>query len=83
MVGARQRKRFGTVPGTDCCIAVRFEQIAEELHIELVVLHDKYARLASAGAPPAPLDRPLAFLVRHRFGPLDCGHRTNPPNRSL
>jgi hypothetical protein len=53
-----------------------FEQVAEELHIELVVLDDENSRLARARTRSPPLDRRLALLVSHRFGPLDCGHRT-------
>src|SRR5690348_4403757 len=38
---AREVQCLDTVAGTDGLVAVRFQQIVEELHIELVVLHDQ------------------------------------------
>src|SRR5882672_10015351 len=38
---ANEIKCLETVAGTRGLIAMRFQQIAEELHIELVVLHDQ------------------------------------------
>src|SRR6476620_8806883 len=38
---ADQIKRLETIAGTGCLIAVRLQQIAKELHVELVVLHDQ------------------------------------------
>src|SRR5579885_1339709 len=38
---AREVERLDAVPGSDRAVAVRFEEIVEELHVELVVFHDQ------------------------------------------
>ena len=48
---AREVERFDAVARTDRVVAVGFQQIVEELHIELVVLHDQ----DGLGHPPLPL----------------------------
>src|SRR6266478_5027364 len=54
---AHEIERLETVGGTRGLIAVRFQQIAKELHIELVVLHDQdgfcHPSLQSPGDRPA------------------------------
>src|SRR5438876_7296382 len=38
---AREIQRLDTVAGTDSAVTMSFQQIVEELHVELVVLHDQ------------------------------------------
>ena len=38
---AREIERLDPIAGADGVVTVRFEKIVEELHIELVVLHDQ------------------------------------------
>src|ERR1041384_8382241 len=41
LVLAREIERLDTVAGTDRLVAVSFQEIVEELHVQLVVLHDQ------------------------------------------
>ncbi len=47
-------------------LAVRFEQIVEELHVELIVLDDHYGTCGSPGIRVTSLDARSRFLVVHR-----------------
>ena len=38
---AREIERLDAVAGADSLVAVRFQEVVEELHIQLVVLHDQ------------------------------------------
>ena len=51
---AREVERLDAVAGADGLIAMRFQQIVEELHVELVVLHDQDGLSPSAPVPPSP-----------------------------
>ena len=51
---AREIERLDAVAGLTVCVAMRLEEIVEELHVELVVLHDQNCLRPSAAAPPFP-----------------------------
>jgi hypothetical protein len=58
-VFARQVEGFDAVTGTDRGVAMGFQQIVEELHIELVVLHnqDSFGHPRSFGCPKPNIRR--------------------------
>src|SRR5437773_917071 len=62
---ADEVKRLETVARTPGLIAMRFQQIAKELHIELVVLHDQDG--FRHPSPPIPAKR--ARINRERYRP--------------
>src|SRR5437764_918003 len=78
-------ERLDSVAGPDGLVAVSFQQIMEELHIELVVLHDHHSlghpRPSSAEAPPVPMAAigplaacpPQAGTIRKNLGPICYG----------
>src|SRR5215469_7906951 len=73
MVLACKIKRLNTVARADRVVTVGFQQIVEELHVELVVLHDQdgLGHSPNPSAPPAPTfpsDRPMRSAAAEPAG---------------
>ena len=66
---ARQIERLDAVAGADGVVAVRFQQIVEELHVELVVFHDQNGLGHSSLRPLVPRYHPLAPASGRRQRP--------------
>ena len=67
---AHEIERLDAVAGADGLIAMRFQQIAKELHIELVVLHDQDGFCHPV--PPNPQgNTPGLRCIRHRRGRVE------------
>ena len=70
---AREIERLDAVAGADGLVAVRLQQVVEELHVELVVLHDQDGlghpppfRAVPAPEPDTPWDRWLHAPAREQ-----------------
>src|SRR5262249_38285269 len=92
---ARQIERIDAVACADRPVALRFQQVVEELHVELVVFHDqhglghcarsgdpRWARNRSPGPKFASLPRSLSGMMLNKLMMIHYGMANGCPHLS-
>src|SRR5947208_10003282 len=82
MVLAGQIERFDAIAGADRVIAVRLQQIVEELHVELVILHNHHG-LGHPGPLAARRPQPMTPTGPRAACPGMCGHGRKKPSADV